>query len=49
MDTPRDRMLEVVLVGNPIMHHLVLGIDLILLGSAPIGARHGRAGPGLGC
>ena len=33
--TDRDRVLEVVLVGNPIMHHLVLGIDPTPLGSAP--------------
>jgi len=31
----RDRLLEVVLVGNPIMHHLVLGIDPTPLGQAP--------------
>jgi uncharacterized 2Fe-2S/4Fe-4S cluster protein (DUF4445 family) len=30
-----DRLLEVVLVGNPIMHHLVLGIDPTPLGQAP--------------
>jgi uncharacterized 2Fe-2S/4Fe-4S cluster protein (DUF4445 family) len=30
-----DRVLEVVLVGNPIMHHLVLGIDPTPLGMAP--------------
>ena len=35
VDAPRDRMLEMVLVGNPIMHHLVLGIDPTPLGSAP--------------
>lgn len=28
-------ILEVTLVGNPIMHHLVLGIDPVPLGSAP--------------
>jgi uncharacterized 2Fe-2S/4Fe-4S cluster protein (DUF4445 family) len=28
-------VLEVTLVGNPIMHHLVLGIDPVPLGSAP--------------
>ncbi len=33
--TERDRVLEIVLVGNPIMHHLVLGIDPTPLGSAP--------------
>ena len=30
-----DDILEVTLVGNPIMHHLALGIDPIPLGSAP--------------
>jgi uncharacterized 2Fe-2S/4Fe-4S cluster protein (DUF4445 family) len=34
-DAGRDRVLDVVLVGNPIMHHLVLGIDPTPLGSAP--------------
>jgi len=33
--TDREHVLEVVLVGNPIMHHLVLGIDPTPLGSAP--------------
>ncbi|MDQ3738350.1 MAG: ASKHA domain-containing protein [Actinomycetota bacterium] len=33
--TARDRVLEVVLVGNPIMHHIVLGIDPTPLGMAP--------------
>ena len=32
--TPQD-ILEVTLVGNPIMHHLVLGIDPTELGGAP--------------
>jgi uncharacterized 2Fe-2S/4Fe-4S cluster protein (DUF4445 family) len=31
----RTRVLDVVLVGNPIMHHLVLGIDPTPLGQAP--------------
>jgi uncharacterized 2Fe-2S/4Fe-4S cluster protein (DUF4445 family) len=31
----RSRVLEVVLVGNPIMHHVALGIDPTPLGSAP--------------
>src|SRR5690606_15342326 len=31
----RDRIMEIVLVGNPIMHHLALGIDPTPLGSAP--------------
>ena len=34
-DVSRDRLLDVVFVGNPIMHHLVLGIDPTPLGSAP--------------
>ena len=32
--TPED-VLEVVLVGNPVMHHLLLGIDPVELGGAP--------------
>ena len=32
--TPED-VLEVVLVGNPVMHHLLLGVDPIELGGAP--------------
>lgn len=31
----REDVLELALVGNPIMHHLVLGIDPVPLGSAP--------------
>ncbi|MGH1502246.1 MAG: ASKHA domain-containing protein [Acidimicrobiales bacterium] len=31
----RDRLLELVLVGNPVMHHLLLGIDPTPLGAAP--------------
>lgn len=30
-----DRVLDVVIVGNPIMHHVVLGIDPTPLGTAP--------------
>ena len=30
-----DEVLDVVLVGNPIMHHLLLGLDPVPLGSAP--------------
>lgn len=30
-----DRILEVVMVGNPIMHHILLGIDPTPLGAAP--------------
>ena len=33
--TELDRVVDVVLVGNPIMHHLVLGIDPTPLGTAP--------------
>jgi uncharacterized 2Fe-2S/4Fe-4S cluster protein (DUF4445 family) len=39
----RDEILEIVLVGNPIMHHLVLGIDPIPLGSAPFALATDRA------
>lgn len=35
IDATRDRVLEVVLVGNPIMHHILLGIDPTPLGQAP--------------
>ncbi len=31
----RDAILEMTLVGNPIMHHLVLGLDPVELGGAP--------------
>jgi len=31
----RDRIHDVVLVGNPVMHHLLLGIDPTPLGAAP--------------
>jgi uncharacterized 2Fe-2S/4Fe-4S cluster protein (DUF4445 family) len=34
-DADLDHVLDVVLVGNPIMHHLVLGIDPTPLGTAP--------------
>lgn len=34
-DCDRSAILEVVIVGNPIMHHLVLGIDPTPLGQAP--------------
>ncbi len=30
-----DQVLEITLVGNPVMHHLVLGLDPTPLGSAP--------------
>ena len=39
----REDVLEVTLVGNPIMHHLVLGIDPIPLGSAPFALATDRA------
>lgn len=31
----QDRILEAVFVGNPVMHHLLLGIDPVELGGAP--------------
>jgi uncharacterized 2Fe-2S/4Fe-4S cluster protein (DUF4445 family) len=34
-DVERGHIVDVVLVGNPIMHHLVLGIDPTPLGTAP--------------
>ena len=34
-DVERSDILELVLVGNPIMHHLFLGLDPIPLGAAP--------------
>jgi uncharacterized 2Fe-2S/4Fe-4S cluster protein (DUF4445 family) len=34
-EVPVEDILELTLVGNPIMHHLMLGIDPIPLGSAP--------------
>jgi uncharacterized 2Fe-2S/4Fe-4S cluster protein (DUF4445 family) len=36
-------ILEVVLVGNPVMHHLFLGIDPIELGGAPFALANGLA------
>jgi len=39
----RDDILELAMVGNPIMHHLVLGIDPIPLGSAPFALATDRA------
>ncbi|MDP6885242.1 MAG: ASKHA domain-containing protein, partial [Rhodospirillales bacterium] len=34
-EAERDEILEMVLVGNPIMHHLFLGLDPTPLGQAP--------------
>ncbi|MDA2952860.1 MAG: ASKHA domain-containing protein [Actinomycetota bacterium] len=34
-DITTDKILEVVMVGNPIMHHILLGIDPTPLGAAP--------------
>ena len=34
-DVDREDILEIVLVGNPIMHHLFLGLDAVPLGGAP--------------
>jgi len=39
----RDAILELTIVGNPIMHHLVLGIDTVPLGSAPFALATDRA------
>ncbi|MDQ6795519.1 MAG: ASKHA domain-containing protein [Chloroflexota bacterium] len=38
-----DEILELTVVGNPIMHHLLLGIDPIPLGSAPFALATDRA------
>ena len=38
-----DDLLEIALVGNPIMHHLVFGIDPVPLGSAPFALATDRA------
>ena len=35
VDATRDEVLELVLVGNPVMHHLFLGYDPTPLGGAP--------------
>ena len=34
-DAERDEVLDMTIVGNPIMHHLILGIDPTPLGQAP--------------
>lgn len=34
-ETAREDILELTLVGNPIMHHLALGLDPVQLGTAP--------------
>ena len=39
----RDAILELSVVGNPIMHHLLLGIDPVPLGSAPFALATDRA------
>ncbi|HUQ78073.1 MAG TPA: ASKHA domain-containing protein [Patescibacteria group bacterium] len=39
----RDAILELSVVGNPIIHHLLLGIDPIPLGSAPFALATDRA------
>jgi len=35
LDVEQDKLLEIVLVGNPIMHHLFFGISPVELGQAP--------------
>ncbi|MGS4944188.1 ASKHA domain-containing protein [Meridianimarinicoccus sp. RP-17] len=39
-DIPPDTILELTLVGNPVMHHLLLGIDPTELGQAPFALAH---------
>jgi uncharacterized 2Fe-2S/4Fe-4S cluster protein (DUF4445 family) len=39
----RDSILEATIVGNPIMHHLLLGIDPVELGGAPFALAVDRA------
>jgi len=39
----RDEILELTIVGNPVMHHLLLGIDPVPLGSAPFALATDRA------
>ena len=39
----RDDVVDVVLVGNPVMHHLLLGIDPVELGGAPFALATGLA------
>ena len=50
-NAPLGDVLEIVLVGNPVMHHLLLGIDPIELGGAPFALATGlpitRPGPRL--
>ncbi len=43
MGIEKESILEVTLVGNPIMHHLVLGIDPVELGGAPFALAIDRA------
>ena len=38
----RSEILEVTMVGNPIMHHLVLGLDPTELGGGALRADHRR-------
>jgi uncharacterized 2Fe-2S/4Fe-4S cluster protein (DUF4445 family) len=42
-DVALNEILEVVLVGNPVMHHLMLGIDPTELGGAPFALATGLA------
>ena len=42
-DVPVEDILEITIVGNPIMHHLLLGIDPTPLGSAPFALATDRA------
>jgi uncharacterized 2Fe-2S/4Fe-4S cluster protein (DUF4445 family) len=42
-EVPAEDILEITIVGNPIMHHLFLGIDPTPLGSAPFALATDRA------
>ena len=44
----RNDILDAVFVGNPIMHHLFLGIDPTELGGAPFALAVSRCGAQLG-
>ena len=47
-DASREDILELVVVGNPIMHHLVFGFDPTELGRRAVRARHRRGAHGAG-
>ncbi|MCI4662907.1 MAG: ASKHA domain-containing protein [Neomegalonema sp.] len=43
-DQPREAVFEAVVVGNPVMHHLFLGLDPVELGGAPFALVTSAAG-----